>query len=881
MALAIDASSPAVAVGSGTVTTASFTPPGDSVVLVAIAANSVNNFLPVAPTITDNLGAHLGYTLSNWVSERDDAAISGQCAMWSAWVTASAAMTISVTVDPSNPDVAIKVWVITGADPIDWTGAAGKAGSTSASSIAQSYTGLATSGQGFLVACDWDALGNPTAGSGCSINAGTIGGQISYGFARRTVADDTLGGTNTLNVTLPGSSTNLFWCWQEILPLFVDEDLIDPPPVIVCRPPGIGAPNGWLNPWMGMDDAPPQPLWMRVTATEGGVTNNGMSLCVKMLTGAAAVQNGVSNSTTTITTPSLAVTPAASGSWVYGALINANSTTVWTANANTTFAINSADVTNGAVYGNYRSTNVTVASTPVTLGASAPTGAASGGLAQAEIKANANGLIEDSGAPAGLTTTGATTLSTPTFIAVPGSLLVATVCADSGAGVVTITVAGGGLAWTEIVKANGSSAGYAGVWIARVPGEEPRPQTGVTRLALAATGLETLPAGATAETGAAALALVATGAAVRVASVAGSAELAVRSTGAAIKVAKPVGAATTALRSTGAAARVAAPVGSATVALRSTSAAAHSQAGAGRLALTSSGLARRTALPTGAAEVALRTGALAAHGQAGAAEMALRTSGAAVRVASVVASSRLAVRAGGSAVKVAPQAGDARLALAATGQETTAAARAQSGSCAIAARATAGATKIVSRAGAGTLALRGTGSGVHISARAGAARVALLATGAQVSGVARVQSGACQLALTSAGAARKVVTRAGSAAVALRCTSSARKTAAAAARSVLALTGSGAAGKRAPVVGRALVLVFARPVVTGVDVRSQAGTVRLGLRAYTHICVVRRPGSGLITRPAAGVVVRPGTGLIVAGGGIVVRPFTGTVPNEC
>lgn len=469
MALIIDPSSPAVVVGSGTVLTASFTPPDDSLLVVMMAANSVQNFNPITPIATDTLGVHATYTLSDWFSEADNSSISGQCALWTAPITTGAAMQVSVTVDPSNPDVAVKVFVLTGQDLTTPIGATGKSGSTSASSIAQSYVGEATSGQGFLVTCDWDALGNPTAGSGCSINAGTIGGQISYGFARRTVADDTLGASNTLNVTTPSNSTNLSWCWLEILPVAVDENLVDPPPFLVCPPPGRFTPTRGFTPWMGADTAPSQLISMRVTATETGVTNNGMSLSVKMLTGAAAVQNGASNSSTSITTPSLAVTPNATASLVYGAIINANSTTVWTALANTTFAINFSDATNGAVYGNYRSTGSTVASSSITLGASAPTGAASGGIAEAEILAS-TGLLESAASPAAVTTTSATTVSTATFTAITGALLVATVCADSGAGVVGVTVSGGGLVWVEIVKAASSPNGYAGVWMARVPG---------------------------------------------------------------------------------------------------------------------------------------------------------------------------------------------------------------------------------------------------------------------------------------------------------------------------------------------------------------------------------------------------------------------------
>jgi hypothetical protein len=469
VALLIDASSPVIATGtSTTVTTASFTPPAGSLLLIEMSANSIQNFNPVAPTITDNLGSHLVYDLSDWYSEADNAAVSGQCAIWTAEVPTTTSMTVSVTVDPSAVEHAVKVTVLTGHDPSDYLGAHGKASSTSASSIAQSYNGQATSGWGFGVVCDWDALGAETAGSGCTIQSGNVGSGLNYGFVRRTADDDTLGVGNSLNVTLPGNSTNLSWCWLEILPLVVNQDLVDPPPYIFFHPPGQFGPNGIWTPWLGVPDSPYQPLQLAVTATESGTTNNGISLLVRMLTGVDSVQPGVSNSSTSITTPSLSITPGATGSWVYGALTNANSTTTWTALSGTTMQANSADATNGAVYGHYRSTATTTAATPVTLGASAPTGGIHGGLAQVEIR-SATGLVEDAGAPALALATTAITVSTTRFTAVAGCVLLAGVCADSGAGVVNITVSGGGLIWTEIAKANASSAGYAGVWMARIP----------------------------------------------------------------------------------------------------------------------------------------------------------------------------------------------------------------------------------------------------------------------------------------------------------------------------------------------------------------------------------------------------------------------------
>lgn len=226
MALAIDTSTPAVVTNSNnstaTITTASFTPPAGSLLLIRWAGNTQTAVAPSSPTITDSLGAHLTYTLLDWQSRADSPTREAQAACWWAVVGSSAAMTVTVTSGAASGSrvSALHVTVITGqhATPI---GAHGKLGSASTASIAQSYTASASSGWGFIAAADWDDKGAQTAGTGCTLTNGgsaSITGQISYAFARRTSADDVNGNANSLNLTLPGTSTNLAWVYAEVLP---------------------------------------------------------------------------------------------------------------------------------------------------------------------------------------------------------------------------------------------------------------------------------------------------------------------------------------------------------------------------------------------------------------------------------------------------------------------------------------------------------------------------------------------------------------------------------------------------------------------------------------------------------------------------------------
>jgi len=225
VALAIDASSPAVATqtngATATVTSASFTPPSGSLLLIQWCGNSTS--LPGTPTITDNLGAHLTYTLQDWQSRNDSPTKDGQAAQWTAPVATGAAMTVTVTNAASSGfrEAALRITVLTGQDASP-VGTHGKGGSASSGALAQSVTGTANGSQAFGAATDWDALGSMTAGTGCALNpagaTGTPGGAVSYGFVKRSTADGTNGGSTTLNLTYAGTSTNIAFVYIEIKP---------------------------------------------------------------------------------------------------------------------------------------------------------------------------------------------------------------------------------------------------------------------------------------------------------------------------------------------------------------------------------------------------------------------------------------------------------------------------------------------------------------------------------------------------------------------------------------------------------------------------------------------------------------------------------------
>jgi hypothetical protein len=212
---------------------------------------------------------------------------------------------------------------------------------------------------------------------------------------------------------------------------------------------------------------PPDPGDPVITATQGGSTANGIALAIKVLTGAAAVQNGATATKAFSTAANqAAITPNATGSIVYGAGVWSSNVAL-TINGSSTQIMGVGDGTNGETYGACRATATTTAATPVTVGWSAPT-TSNDSLALLEVLA-AGTLAEDASAPPVASTTTQTTVSCAGFTPPPGSLLVAMVSSDGGGAVTTMTVSGGGLAWSEVVKVNPSGGDYAGVWIALVP----------------------------------------------------------------------------------------------------------------------------------------------------------------------------------------------------------------------------------------------------------------------------------------------------------------------------------------------------------------------------------------------------------------------------
>jgi hypothetical protein len=213
VALAIDASSPALVSGTGaTITTAAFSPPANSFILVAVGRNGPVSGQDDTGTIS---GAGLTWTL---MGRKSSVGSTGQITGGTAqpgcieyWWAYSASALTSVTITDTRTngsgtgyDHAMQPYVITGAETT-WSGAiTANASSSGLPSVALTTT--AANAWVFSANTDWAQKGNCTVGSGqTKTSEYNNTGQISIHFWRQTSATATSGTSVTSNLTAPSA----------------------------------------------------------------------------------------------------------------------------------------------------------------------------------------------------------------------------------------------------------------------------------------------------------------------------------------------------------------------------------------------------------------------------------------------------------------------------------------------------------------------------------------------------------------------------------------------------------------------------------------------------------------------------------------------------
>ncbi len=201
MAVAIDASSPAmVAQLASSGTTAAFNPPDNSV-LVAVV------FGTASATMSNN-GAAL-----TWTSRLEDGNGSSIEIFTAPLTTGRTGMTVTVT--GGGGEIALKVYVVTGCDPATPVGATGGGTSTSNNVTVNGYSSTIAGSRGLAGAYDSSGRGTPS-----STDDESAYSLVSSGMAVVKAANTATPGTTvTFNLDASGSAGGTwYWIAVELLP---------------------------------------------------------------------------------------------------------------------------------------------------------------------------------------------------------------------------------------------------------------------------------------------------------------------------------------------------------------------------------------------------------------------------------------------------------------------------------------------------------------------------------------------------------------------------------------------------------------------------------------------------------------------------------------
>lgn len=216
MAIAIDASSPALVSGaSSTQTTASFSPPGGTL-LVACAAFEALSTANATITLS-NTGTALTWTQRARRDGNDSGGNQGIAAIYTAPnFGGQSGITVSAVSSKSGDAGGLKVFVVTGADLASPVGATGEGSDGEASTTPNAYTSTVAASRAFGVGSDFSVQGSPTSsdtGFGFLV-ASRIGGVAVYKGADTATA----GSVVTLNFNNVGSFALWNWAAIEVLP---------------------------------------------------------------------------------------------------------------------------------------------------------------------------------------------------------------------------------------------------------------------------------------------------------------------------------------------------------------------------------------------------------------------------------------------------------------------------------------------------------------------------------------------------------------------------------------------------------------------------------------------------------------------------------------
>ncbi|MFD1940525.1 hypothetical protein ACFSKW_54630 [Nonomuraea mangrovi] len=218
MPIAVHGSTPAtVSAASSTLTTTSFTPPAGSLLVACIGWERSSD--AAAATTLSNTGTALTWT-ERVVRNKDDAGGNfGWAGISTALVGASQSITVTALSAKTGDAGGLKVFVVTGIDPVTPTGAVGEGSSTGSADkdlTVTAYTSTQPGSRAFGIAADFLQRGTPTSsdtGFGWD-----IAGRMS-GIAVHKAADSGLAGSSvSLNFNAAAADPTWNWAALEVLP---------------------------------------------------------------------------------------------------------------------------------------------------------------------------------------------------------------------------------------------------------------------------------------------------------------------------------------------------------------------------------------------------------------------------------------------------------------------------------------------------------------------------------------------------------------------------------------------------------------------------------------------------------------------------------------
>lgn len=215
--LALDPSTPASVKKAGaSLTTATFTPPTGSVLVISVQTNSGSSNDVKSIAVRDNLSSPLSYNL---VQTKGNTRNDVYAKLYWAAVLSSRPMTVTATVGGKSNDYSmLSVLVFTGANPTSPIGASG-GGRGATGAISDSYRSTVDNSWGWLTYGDWKQRGVPTVPSGESLHDSyNVKGEDSYALIRQNSATAAAGALVTMSTTSPASGTQTTHIFFEVVP---------------------------------------------------------------------------------------------------------------------------------------------------------------------------------------------------------------------------------------------------------------------------------------------------------------------------------------------------------------------------------------------------------------------------------------------------------------------------------------------------------------------------------------------------------------------------------------------------------------------------------------------------------------------------------------